>query len=191
MADRLFVRLRIVSAAAVGQRSTEEVVVRRRQFLLTCLASFLATTAAAQEQKADADLDLGPVKGTEELWYLLTALDTLIFCLAIAVIKDPAVIVQARREIQPYSSQLSDPKAEEAFNAALKSSDGQARVGQNKTAINDAAKEIEALLTDVVSPPIRDSVVHAFSRSSSLLIARAAENQSWWCHVYAFRKVRC
>ena len=164
---------------------------RRRQFLLTCLASFLATTAAAQEQKADADLDLGPVKGTEELWYLLTALDTLIFCLAIAVIKDPAVIVQARREIQPYSSQLSDPKAEEAFNAALKSSDGQARVGQNKTAINDAAKEIEALLTDVVSPPIRDSVVHAFSRSSSLLIARAAENQSWWCHVYAFRKVRC
>ena len=129
---------------------------RRRQFLLTCLASFLATTAAAQEQKADADLDLGPVKGTEEQWYLLTAFDTLIFCSAIAVIKDPAVIVQARREIQGFhSSQLSDPKAEEAFNAALKSSDGQARVGQNKTAINDAAKEIEALLTDVVSPPIR------------------------------------
>ena len=68
---------------------------------------------------------LGPVKGTEELWYLLTALDTLIFCLAVAVIKDQGVIVQARREIQPYTSQLSDPKAEEAFNAALKSSEGQ------------------------------------------------------------------
>jgi len=62
---------------------------------------------------------------------------------------------------------------------------------QNKTAINDAAKEIDALLTDVVSPPIRASVVHAFSRSSTLLVARAAENQSWWRRVYAFRKVRC
>ena len=72
---------------------------RRRQFLLTGLASILATPAAAQEQKADADLDLGPVKGTEEQWYLLTALDTLIFSLAVAVIKEPAVIFQARREI--------------------------------------------------------------------------------------------
>jgi hypothetical protein len=115
----------------------------------------------------------------------------LIFCLAVAVIKDQAVIVQARREIQPYTSQLSDPKAEEAFNAALKSSEGQARIEQNKTAINDAAKEIDALLTDVVSPPVRASVVHAFARSSTLLIARAAENQPWWCRVYAFRKVRC
>jgi hypothetical protein len=158
---------------------------------LTGLASVLAMPAAAQEQKAEADLGLEPVKGTEELWYLLTALDALIFCLAVAVIKDPAVIVQARREIQPFSSQLSDPKAEEAFNAALKSSDGQARVAQNKTAIVDATKETQALLTDVVSPPVLDSLVHAFSRSSTLLIARAADNQSWWCRVYAFRKIRC
>jgi hypothetical protein len=164
--------------------------VRRRQFLLTGLASIVVTPAFAQEQKADADLT-GPIKGIEELWYLLTALDTLIFCLAVAVIKDSAVIVQARREVQPYSAQLSDPKAEETFNAALRSSDGQARVEQNKSAIEDAAKEIDALLTEVVSPPIRASVVHAFSRSSTLLIARAADNQSWWCHVYAFRKVRC
>ena len=164
----------------------------RRQFLLTALASALvASAASAQEQKADAELDLAPVKGTEELWYLLTALDALIFSLAVAVIKDQAVIVQARREIQPYTSQLSDPKAEETFNAALKSSEGQARIEQNKTAINDAAKEIDALLTDVVSPPVRVSVVHAFARSSTLLIARAAENESWWCRVYAFRKVRC
>jgi hypothetical protein len=163
----------------------------RRQFLLTALASVLAAAASAQEQKADAELDLAPVKGTEELWYLLTALDALIFCLAVAVIKDQAVIVQARREIQPYTSQLSDAKAEETFNTALKSSEGQARIEQNKTAINDAAKEIDVLLTDVVSPPVRASVVHAFARSSTLLIARAAENQSWWCRVYAFRKVRC
>jgi hypothetical protein len=163
----------------------------RRQFLLTALASVLAGATSAQEQKTDGELDLGPVKGTEELWYLLTALDALIFCLAVAVIKDQAVIVQARREAQPYTSQLSDPKAEEAFNAALKSSEGQARIEQNKTAISDAAKEIDTLLTDVVSPSVRASVVHAFARSSTLLIARAAENQSWWCRVYAFRKVRC
>jgi hypothetical protein len=173
---------------------------RRRQLLLTALSSAFVVSAAAQEQKAqekadeqkaDTDLDLGPVKRTEELWYLLTALDTLIFSLAVAVIKDQGVIVQARREIQPYSSQLSDPKAEDAFNAALKSGEGQARVEQNKTAIINAAKEVDALLTDVVSAPVRASVVHAFARASTLLIARAAENQSWWRHVYAFRKVRC
>jgi hypothetical protein len=188
---RLRLCARIVSAAALGQMVPKEVAVRRRQFLFTGVASVLAAPAVAQEQKADADLNLEPVKGTEELWYLLTALDTLIFCLAVAVIKEPAVIVQARREIQPYSSQLSDPKAEEAFDAALKSSEGQARVEQNKPAIINAAKEIDALLTDVVSPPVRDSVVHAFTRASTLLVARAAENQSWWCPVYAFRKVRC
>ena len=171
---------------------------RRRQFLLTGLASVLAAPALAedqkpapaQDQKAEPDL-LAPVKGTEELWYLLTALDTLIFCLAVAVIKDPGVIVQARREIQPYSSQLSDSRAEEALTAAVKSSEGQARVEQNRGTIDEAAREIDALLTDIVSPPIRMSVVHAFSRSSTLLVARSAENQSWWCRVYAFRKVRC
>ena len=67
----------------------------------------------------------------------------------------------------------------------------QARVEQNRTAIIDAAKEIDALLTDVVSPPVRASVVHAFARASTLLIARVAENQSWWRRVCAFRKVRC
>jgi hypothetical protein len=165
--------------------------VRRRQFLLSSLASALVTSAAAEEPKSDVDVDAGPVKGTEELWYLLTALDTLIFCLAVAVIKDQAVIVQARREIQPYSSQISDPKAEETFNAALKSSEGQARIEQSKAAISDSAKEVDALLTDVVSAPVRASIVRAFARASVLLAARAAENQSWWCRVYAFRKVRC
>lgn len=107
------------------------------------------------------------------------------------MLKEPSVIFQARREIQPYVAQLSDPKAEEEFDAALKSSDGQARVEQNKTVIDEGAKEIRALLTDVVSPPIRDSLVQAFSRASTLLVARAPDNQSWWCRVYAFRKVRC
>ena len=42
--------------------STEAIGVRRRQFLLTGLASLVAAPAFAQEQKADADL-MGPVKG--------------------------------------------------------------------------------------------------------------------------------
>jgi hypothetical protein len=49
--------------------------------------------------------------------------------------------------------------------AALKSSEGQARIEQNKAAISDAAKEIDALLTDVASPSVRASVVRAFARS--------------------------
>ncbi len=96
---------------------------RRRQFLLTGLAAVLATPAGAQEQKPEADLNPEPVKGTEELWYLLTALDALIFSLAVAVIKDEAVIVQARREIQPYSSQLSDPKGLSGINCIDERSD--------------------------------------------------------------------
>jgi hypothetical protein len=160
----------------------------RRQMVVTALASFLAQSAAAQE---GGNANLAQVKGPEELWYLLTALDALIFCMAVAVLKDPTVVFQARREVQPYSSQLSEPKALDAFNSALKSSDGQARVEQNKTVINDAAKEIEALLAGVVSPPVGDSLIQAFSRSSILLVARAPENEAWWCHIYAFRKVRC
>jgi hypothetical protein len=161
----------------------------RRQIIMTGLVSVLAKSATAQP--TDDANDLAPVKGPEELWYLLTALDALIFCMAVAVLKEPTAVFQARREVQPYSSQLSDSQAVDAFNVALKSSDGQARVELNKTAINDAAKEIEASLVGVVSALVSDSFVRAFSRSSTLLIARATENQSWWCHVYAFRKVRC
>jgi len=159
----------------------------RRQIIITGLVSVLAESATAQQK----DDDLAPTKGPDELWYLLTALDALIFCMSVAVLKEPTVVYQARREMQPYSAQLSDSKAVDAFNLALKSSDGQTRLEQNKTAINDAAKEIEALLAGVVSPAVSDSFIQAFSRSSTLLIARASENQSWWCHVYAFRKVRC
>jgi hypothetical protein len=160
----------------------------RRQLIVTGFVSVLGTSATAQESD---DANLAPVKGPEELWYLLTALDALIFCMAVAVLKDPAVVLQARREAQPYASQLSDSKALDAFDAALKSGDGQARVGQNKTVISNAAKDIETALAGVVSPSVSENLIQAFSRLSTLLIARAPENQSWWCHVYAFRKVRC
>ncbi len=134
----------------------------RRQILVAGFASVLTKSAAAQEQNADANSNLAPVKGTEELWYLQTALDCLIFCMAVGVVKDPAVVFQARREVQPYASQLTDPKAVDEFNAALKSTEGQARAEQNKKAISEAAKEIEGLLADVISPPARDSIVKHF-----------------------------
>ena len=163
----------------------------RRQVLIAGFAAVFVDSAAAQQQNDVPNPDLAQVKGPEELWYLLTAIDALIFCMAVAVIKEPGVVLQARREFQPYSSQLGDSKAVDAFNDALKSTEGQARVEQNKTAIDDAVKEIDALLTDVVSVAMRDSLHKAFSRASVLLAALASENQLWWCHVYAFRKVRC
>ena len=119
-------------------------------------------------------------------------MDALIFVMAVAILKDPDAVLQARREFQPYAAQLSDPKAIETLNAALKSSDGQARLEEARAAIEAAAKEVEALLSDqVAAETVRSSSVRSFSRASVLLIAHAAENKSWWCHVYAFRKVRC
>jgi hypothetical protein len=156
--------------------------------IITGLVSVLSKPATAQQND---DANLAPIKGPEELWYLLSALDALIFCTTVEVLKEPTAVLQARIEVQPYFAQLGDSKGVEAFNEAIKSSDGKARVEQNKTAISDAAKEIEVLLSGLVSPSISDRFIKAFSRSSTLLIARASENQSWWCRVYAFRKVRC
>src|ERR1700729_897243 len=98
----------------------------RRQMILAALASILTKSAAAQQSEDS----IAPVKGAEEFWDLLTALDAFIFCMAVAVLKAPPAVFQARRELQPYSSQFSDAKAVDAFNSALKSSDGQARVEQ-------------------------------------------------------------
>jgi hypothetical protein len=42
----------------------------------------------------------------------------------------------------------------------------------------NAAKEVEALLTDVISVPVRASIDDAFARASTLLVVRAAENAS-------------
>ncbi len=164
----------------------------RRQVLVAGLLSTLAGSASAQQQNDGHGLEDAPVKGQEELWFLLTAMDALIFVMAVAILKDPDAVLQARREFQPYAAQLSDPKAVEALNAALRSGDGQARLEEARPVIEAAAKEVEALLSEqVVAETVRTSIVRSFSRASALLIAHAAENKSWWCHVYAFRKVRC
>jgi hypothetical protein len=162
----------------------------RRQVLIAGLISVLAGSATAQQQNGDADPDLAPT-GDEELWSILTAMDALIYIMAVAVVKEPDIVLQARREFQPYSVQLADPKSVDLFNTALKSTDGQGRIESNKATINDAGKEIETLLANVVSEPVSANIVKSFIRASTLLIARSAENKSWWCHVYAFRKVRC
>jgi hypothetical protein len=52
------------------------------------------------------------------------------------------------------------------------------------------AKEVDPVLTDVISPRSRKRRP-CLRRASTLLVARAAENQSWWRHIYAFRKERC
>lgn len=164
----------------------------RRQVLVAGLVSTIAGSARAQQQNDSHGLDNAPVKGQEELWFLLTAMDALIFVMAVAILKDPDAVLQARREFQPYAAQLSDPKAVEFLNAALKSSEGQARLEEARPVIEAAAKEVEALLSDqVIAETVRASIVRSFSRASTLLTAHAGENKSWWCHVYAFRKVRC
>jgi hypothetical protein len=164
----------------------------RRQVLVAGLLSTVAGSASAQQQSDGHGLDAAPVKGQEELWFLLTAMDALIFVMAVAILKDPDAVLQARREFQPYAAQLSDPKAVDSLNAALKSSEGQARVEEARPAIEAAAKEVDTLLADqIIAEATRASITRSFARASVLLSAHAAENKSWWCHVYAFRKVRC
>jgi hypothetical protein len=60
----------------------------------------------------------------------------------------------------------------QAFAHSPEASD-KTRAEQNKTAINDAAKEINVSSADVVAPPVRASMVHAFARASTLLVAPA------------------
>jgi hypothetical protein len=111
--------------------------------------------------------------------------------MAVAVIKDQAVIVQARREIQPYTSQLSDPKAEDAFNAALKSSEGQARIEQNKKR-HQRLRQGDRRVVDrrrlAAGPRQRRSRVHAILDLADHACGR---ERVVWRRVYAFRKVRC
>jgi hypothetical protein len=183
------VLLSVVKKMFVSQR---EGSMNRRQVLVAGLVSTFAASASAQQPTDNHALDTAPVKGQEELWFLLTAMDALIFVMAVAILKDPDAVLQARREFQPYAAQLSDPKAVEALNAALKSSDGQARLEEARPALEAAAKEVEALLSDeVVAETVRSSIARSFARASVLLIAHGAENKSGWCRVYAFRKVRC
>jgi hypothetical protein len=49
---------RSIQRLYIGQTADREGLVFRRQFLLTAVASVLATAATAEEQKADAELDL-------------------------------------------------------------------------------------------------------------------------------------
>jgi hypothetical protein len=141
---------------------------------LTALASAFVVSAAAQEQKAqekadeqkaDGDLDLGPVKGTEELAPSDRA-------------RHPDFLIGGRGNQGSGRHRLGAPRDPVLFQQL---SDPKPRT----------ASTVDALLTDVVSATVRASVVHAFARASTLLIARAAENASWWRHVYAFRKVQC
>lgn len=186
-----------IGAGTSCRLSEGEMVVERRLVLLGGLASAIAGSAAAQTPPstepaaAEGSLDLAPVKSFDELWYLLTAMNTLIFLMTVAVMKDDRLVFQSIREFQPFSSQLGDAKGVETFNAALKSSDGKARADDAKSSILEAAKEIDALLGDTVAEPIRTKLVQAFRRASGLLIAQSAGAKSWWCLVYAFRKVRC
>jgi hypothetical protein len=162
----------------------------RRQIVAAGILSLVpsAANAAAVDQSSDA----APVSGPEELWYLLSALDTLIFVMAVVVLKEPDSILRTRSEFQPYGIQLADAKAVFVFNDALRSELGQARIKDSNEAISSGTKAIVDLLSGAgISEVLVRSLSNAFSRSSKLLSASSENNKSWWCHCWGLRKLNC
>ena len=55
-----------------------------------------------------------------------------------------------------------------------------------------ATQKTVSLLADaVLSDPLRDIISKLFSRASTLLLARSAENSRWWCSCYGLRAINC
>lgn len=162
----------------------------RRTVLLAGMVSALATSAKAQQANFDQVAADAPVSTRDELIYLLTALDTLIFVMAVVVLKEAEAVSRSRAEFQPYGAQLAAPNAVEILNQALSSDTGRALVKEAQPLITLATKELTELLGEV-STPLRSALTKAFSRASTLLAARSADNKGWWCHCYALRKIHC
>jgi hypothetical protein len=164
----------------------------RRQLLgagLSCVAGGLAY---GQEIPEKSDADARPVEGEEELWFLLSALDTLIFVMTGGVLKESNEVARTIQEFQPYGAQFGEANAVEAFNDALISKEGRARVDDGASTIVAATQRIATLLSDVISSaPLRDTISKSFSRASTLLLARSSENTRWWCNCYGLRAINC
>ena len=151
-----------------------------------------AVWPTGQEIPEKANADSRPVEGEEELWLLLSALDTLIFVMTAGVLKEPNEVARTIQEFQPYGAQFGEANAVEAFNGALVSNEGRARVLDGLTTIAAATQKNATLLTDVISStPLRDTISQSFSRASTLLLARSSENSRWWCNCYGLRAINC
>lgn len=162
----------------------------RRFVLISTLAGIVSPGALAQDAFLAQAID-SPIKTPDELLYLVLALDTMLFIVTTEVLREPEVLYKARTEIQPYVRQLADPKGMEVFNAALESSEGQARIKKNAEMVAAATKRLDEILREAAPERLRGRITKAFSRSSTLLDARSGDNVSWWCHCYALRKIGC
>ncbi len=164
----------------------------RRQLLVVGLFCVSGGLAYAQDIPEKSNTDRRPVEGEEELWFLLSALDTLIFVMTGGVLKEPNEVARTIQEFQPYGAQFGEANAVEAFNGALISNEGRARVEDGLSTIDAATQRTATLLSDVISSaPLRDAISTSFSRASTLLLARSSENIRWWCNCYGLRAINC
>jgi len=148
--------------------------------------------AYGQEIPEASNADSRSVEGEEELWFLLSALDTLIFVMTGGVLKEPNEVARTIQEFQPYGAQFGEANAVEAFNDALISNEGRARVQDGLPMIAAATQKTATLLSGaVLSDPLRDIISKSFSRASTLLLARSADNSRWWCNCYGLRAINC
>jgi hypothetical protein len=173
-------------------QSPEGEEVNRRQLFVSSLFCVAGGLAYGQEIPEKANEDSRPVEGEEELWFLLSALDTLIFVMTGGVLKEPNEVPRTVQEFQPYGAQFGEANAVEAFNDALVSNEGRARVQDGLATIAAASQKTATLLSGaILSDPLRDIISRSFSRASTLLIARSAENSRWWCSCYGLRAINC
>jgi hypothetical protein len=164
----------------------------RRRLLVAGLFCAAARSASGQEKLDKFDVDMRPVEGEDELWFLLSAIDTLIFIMTGVVLKEPSAVPRTIREFEPYGLQFADVNGFEAFNGALLSDEGKARAQSGSSRIAAAKQRTAALLSDtILSDPLRDSICRSFSRASTLLLARSSENAEWWCNCYGLKMINC
>ena len=136
----------------------------RRQLFVSGLFCVAGGLAYGQEipEKANEDSrpeDSRPVEGEEELWFLLSALDTLIFVMTGGVLKEPNEVPRTVQEFQPYGAQFGEANAVEAFNDALVSNEGRARVQDGLATIAAASQKTATLLSGaILSDPLRDII---------------------------------
>jgi hypothetical protein len=174
------------------ERSARGEQVNRRQLLVAGLFCIGGGLAYAQEIPDKTNTDSRPVEDEEELWFLLSALDTLIFLMTGEVLKESKEVARTIQEFQPYGAQFAESNAVEAFNSALISNEGRARVDDGASTIAAATQRTATLLSDVISSaPVRDTISKSFSRASTLLLARSAENARWWCNCYGLKVINC
>ena len=80
----------------------------RRQLLNAELFSVSADLAREQELPDRSNADTRPGKGEEELWFLHSALDTLIFAMTDAVMKEPNEVARTIQELQRYGAHFGN-----------------------------------------------------------------------------------